>query len=60
MVEKLRDEKIKNLKQLKKDKDKLIEEQHISVGQLVRRGMEDKEMETRRAKLEKDIVNHKS
>jgi hypothetical protein len=31
-MEKLREEKQKSIKQLVKDKDKLVEEQHISVG----------------------------
>lgn len=44
VVEKLKEEKEKQIKILKKDKDKLTEEQHISVGLMVKKGLEDVEM----------------
>ena len=59
-MEKLAEEKKKAQKQLKKDQDKLIEEQHISVGVLVKRGLEDKTMEAKKSKLLEDISAHKN
>ena len=60
VMEKLAEEKKKAQKQLKKDQDKLIEEQHISVGVLVKRGLEDKTMEAKKSKLLEDISAHKN
>lgn len=59
-MSKLAEEKKKAQKQLKKDQDKLIEEQHISVGVLVKRGLEDKTMEAKKSKLLEDISAHKN
>ena len=53
---KLADEKKKQIKQLKKDTDKLIEEQHISVGQLVKKGMEEKNMTAKGINLKEKIM----
>lgn len=37
----------------------MVEEQHISVGQLVKKGMEHKNMDAKKQRLEKDIEEHK-
>ena len=58
VIEKLRDEKEKQIKQLKKDKDKLTEEQHISVGLMVKKGLEDVEMQAKGKKIDTDIDSH--
>ena len=57
---KLAEEKKKQIKQLKKDQDKLIEEQHISVGQLVKKCMEEKNMESKEISLRKKIEKLKN
>jgi hypothetical protein len=38
------EEKKKALKELKKDKEKLMEEQHLVIGNIVKKGLQDKEM----------------
>ena len=53
---KLADEKKKQIKQLKKDIEKLVEEQHISVGQLVKKGMEEKNMTAKGINLKEKIM----
>ena len=58
VVEKLREEKEKQIKILKKDKDKLTEEQHISVGLMVKKGLEDVEMQAKGKKIDADIDSH--
>lgn len=58
VTQKLTEEKKKLIKDLKKDKEKLMEEQHIAVGQMVKKGLEDKTMEAKKTKLEKDISEH--
>lgn len=58
VVEKLREEKEKQIKVLKKDKDKLTEEQHISVGLMVKKGLEDVEMQAKGKKIDADIDSH--
>ena len=59
VMEKLAEEKKKAIKQLKKDQEKLQEEQHLSLGQIVKKALEDKTMEAKITKLEKDISAHK-
>jgi chromosome segregation ATPase len=58
VTEKQIEEKKKTLKELKRDKEKLEEEHHIAVGQLVKKGLESKTMEAKKTKLEKDIQEH--
>ena len=56
VMQKLADEKKKQIKQLKKDTEKLVEEQHISVGQLVKKGMEEKNMTAKGINLKEKIM----
>lgn len=58
VVEKLREEKEKQIKVLKKDKDKLTEEQHISVGLMVKKGLEDVDMQAKGKRIDADIDSH--
>ena len=52
-------EKDAQAKELERETKKLMDEQHIFVGQLVKKGLDDKVAETKKLKLEKDIESFK-
>lgn len=56
---KLVEEKKKESEELESQQKHLMDEQQIFIGQLVKKGLEDKTMEAKKGKLEKDISAHK-
>lgn len=57
---KLKAEKEAQAKELERETKKLMDEQHIFVGQLVKKGLDDKVALTKKMKLEKDIASFKA
>lgn len=56
---KMVEEKKKESEALEVQQKHLIDEQQIFIGQLVKKGLQDKTMESEKEKLEKDISAHK-
>ena len=59
-VTKLEAEKKAQAKDLERETKKLMDEQHIFVGQLVKKGLDDKVALTKKMKLERDIAGFKA
>lgn len=57
---KLKAEKEAAAKELERETKKLMDEQHIFVGQLVKKGLDDKVALTKKMKLERDIASFKA
>mgnify|MGYP000849073911 CR=1 FL=1 len=53
------EEKKKESEALEVQQKHLMDEQQIFIGQLVKKGLQDKTMESEKEKLEKDISAHK-
>lgn len=59
-VTKLEAEKRAQARELERETKKLVDEQHIFVGQLVKKGLDDKVALTKKMKLERDIAAFKA
>ena len=57
---KQKEEKEAQAKELERETKKLMDEQHIFVGQLVKKGLDDKVADTKKLKLDQDISSFKA